>query len=96
MGYVRITIRLSDGSQRSGMRKFTEPMNMEDIRAHAWQLAGDALGKGAVEQVIVMEIPADDPAVVAMILSHDQRNKPVPRSDGEHPYLKQQCWKPPR
>ena len=40
MGYVRITIRLADGSQRSGVRKFPEPMDMEDIRTRSWQLAG--------------------------------------------------------
>jgi hypothetical protein len=96
MGYVRITIHLVDGSHRSGVRKFPEPMNLEDIRIHARQLAGEVLGRGTIADVIVMEVPADDPAVVAMILRDEYRNKPVPRSDGEHPYLKQQRRKPPR
>jgi hypothetical protein len=96
MGYVRIIIHLVDGSQRSGIRKFPEPMNLEDIRTHAWQLAGEVLGRGAIEDVTAREVPADDPAVVAMILSRESRNKLVPRSDGEHPYLKQQRRKPPR
>ncbi len=96
MGYVRITIKLVDGSQRSGVRKFPEPMNLEDIRTHAWQLAGEVLGRGAIEDVIVVEVPANDPAVVAIILRDEYRNKPVPRGDGEHPYLKQQRRKPPR
>jgi hypothetical protein len=96
MGYVRIAIHLVDGSQRSGVRKFPEPMNLEDIRAHAWQLAGEVLGRRMIEDIVAMEVPADDPAVVAMILRGEYRNKPVPRSDGEHPYLKQQRRKPPR
>jgi hypothetical protein len=96
MGYVRIIIQLVDGSQRSGVRKFPEPMNLEDIRAHAWQLGEEVLGRGAIEYVIVVEVPANDPTVVAMILRDEYRNKPVPRSDGEHPYLKQQRRKPPR
>jgi hypothetical protein len=96
MGYVRITIQLIDGSQRSGIRKFPEPMNLEDIRRHALQLAGEVIGRRAIEDVIVTEIPANDPAVVAIILSQAQGNKPVQRSDGEHPYLKEQRRKPPR
>jgi hypothetical protein len=96
MGYVRIIILLVNGSQRSGVRKFSEPMIMTHIRNHAWQLAAEVLGRGMIEEVIVMEVPADDPAVVAMILSQEYRNKLVIRSDGEHPYLKQQRRKPPR
>jgi hypothetical protein len=54
------------------------------------------LGRGAIEDVSVVEVPADDPGVVAMILNQRRRNEPVPRSDGEHPYLKHQRRKPPR
>jgi len=96
MGYVRITIHLANGGHRSGVRKFSEPMILEDIRKHAWQLAAEVLGRGAIEDVTVTEVSADDPAVVAMIINQEYRNKSVPRSDGEHPYLKQQRRKPPR
>jgi hypothetical protein len=96
MGYVRITIGLIGGGKRTGIRKFPEPMNMEDIRNHAWQLASDVLGRGAIEDVKVAEVAADDPGVVALILSQQQKNNAVPRSDGEHPYLKHQRRKPPR
>jgi hypothetical protein len=96
MGYVRITIHLLDGSHRSGVRKFPEPMNLTDIRTHAWQLAGEVLGRGAIEDVTVKVVPADDPAVVAIILKDEYKSKAVQRSDGEHPYLKQQHRKPPR
>jgi hypothetical protein len=71
-------------------------MNLKDIRTHAWHLAAEVLGRGAIEDVMVKDVPADDPAAVAMILSQDSKNKPVQRSDGEHPYLKQQRRKPPR
>jgi hypothetical protein len=33
---------------------------------------------------------------VAIILNQQRRNDAVPRSDGEHPYLKHQRRKPPR
>jgi hypothetical protein len=96
MGYVRITIWLIGGGKRLGIRKFPEPMNMEDIRNHSWLLASEVLGRGAIEDVSVAEVPANDPGVVAMILNQQRGNEPVPRSDGEHPYLKHQRRKPPR
>lgn len=73
MPYARITILLRDGTRRSGVRKFPEPMNLADIRAHAWQLSAEVLGRGAIENVTVSELPADDPAVVALILSKHDR-----------------------
>jgi hypothetical protein len=96
VGYVRITIKLCDGSKRSGVRAFPQSMNLEDIRKHAWQLAGEVLGRGAIEDVIVGEVPADDPAVVALILGQQRRNKQAEQSNGEHPYVKQQQRRPPR
>lgn len=96
MGYVRITIRMLNGHTQSGVRKFPEPMNLGDIRMHAWHLAAEALGRRKIEDVTVCEVPADDPAVVALIL-HDERNsRPTQASAGEHPYVKQQQRRPPR
>jgi hypothetical protein len=69
MGYVRIIIRLIDGGLRSGIRKFPEPMKLEDIRNHAWQLAAEVLGRGAIEDITISEVAADDRGVVAMILN---------------------------
>ena len=88
MPYARITILLHDGTRRTGVRHFPEPMNLEDIRKHAWQLSADVLGRGAIEDVTVTEVPADDPAVVALILDQRRSTKPIPPSDGTHPYLK--------
>lgn len=96
MGYVRITIELRNGGKRSGVRAFQEPMNLVDIRTHAWQLSAEVLGRDAIEDVVVREVPANDPAVVSLILSQRWRYESVPRSDGKHPYLKQQQRKPPR
>ena len=96
MGYARIIIRLFDGTQRSGVRRFPEPMDLDAIRNQARQLAGEVLGPRAIEEVIVTELPADDPAVVALILSEARRGEVVPRSDGEHPYLRHQGRKPAR
>ena len=96
MGYVRITILLVDGRRRSGVRRFGEPIIVEDIRNQARKLAAEVLGRSVIEDVIVMELPADDPAVVALILHEGRRNKIVIQSDGVHPYLKQRGGKPPR
>ena len=96
MGYARIIIRLIDGTQGSGVRRFPEPMDLDAIRNKARRLAGEVLGPRAIEYVIATELPADNPAVVALILSKGQRNRAVHRSDGEHPYLKEQRRKPPR
>lgn len=96
MGYVRIKILLVDGRHRSGVRRFGEPIIVEDIRNHARKLAAEVLGRNAIDDVIVMELPADDPAVVALILHEQRRNKFVIQSDGVHPYLKQRGGKPPR
>jgi hypothetical protein len=90
MGYIRIIIHLFNGARRSGIRPFPEPMNLDEIRKHARQLASDVLGNTVIEDVTVSEVTASDPEVVALILGQIQRSKPVPRSDGEHPYLKHQ------
>ena len=96
MGYVRITIHLVAGGKRSGVRRFPEPNNVNDVRIHAWQLAAEALGREAIGDVSVAELPADDPAVVAFILGQQKKDKPAVESDGEHPYVKQQRRNPPR
>lgn len=97
MGYARITIHLKGGRTRSGIRHFPEPMNLEDIRAHSMQLAAESLGRASIEQVIVEEVPATDPAVVALIITDKlRRSKDVFNSDGKHPYLRQQLRRPPR
>jgi hypothetical protein len=96
MGYARIIIHLVDGTRRSGVRRFPEPMDLDAIRNQARQLASEVLGTRAIEDVVVSELPANDPAVVALILSEARRNEVVPRSDGEHPYVREQRRKPPR
>jgi hypothetical protein len=96
MGYVRITVLLRNGGKRSGVRAFAEPMNLEDIRRHALALSGEALGSGAIEGVVVKEVAADDPAVVAFIMRDRRSNNVVPRSDGEHPIAREMQRRPPR
>jgi hypothetical protein len=88
MGYVRIIIHLAAGGTRSGVRSFSEPVNLEDIRIHALYLASQTLGRAAIADVTVQEVPATDPAVVALILRDQANKKPFPSSDGTHPYLK--------
>ena len=81
MGYVRITIELRDGGRRSGVRAFQEPMNLAEIRMHAMQLSSDVLGRGEIEDITVVDVPADDPAIVYLILGQKKRFQSVPRSD---------------
>lgn len=88
MGYVRITIHLAAGGTRSGIRPIPEPINLPDVRDQALRLASESLGRAAIADVTVEEVPADDPAVVALILRDQAHKKEIPRSDGEHPYLK--------
>lgn len=96
MPYVQITIHLLDGTTRSGVRSISGPLILEDVRMHAWRLSAEALGHQAIGEVTVRELPADDPAVVALILSEKGKPKTIPRSDGVHPYVKQQQRRPPR
>lgn len=63
---------------------------------HAWRLSAEALGHQAIEDVTVKELPAHDPAVVALIIREKGKPKAIPRSDGVHPYVKQQQRRPPR
>ena len=80
MPYVRITVLLRDGTKRTGVRHFPSPINLEDIRKHAFQLSADVLGRAMIEDVTVAEVPADDPAVVAIILEQQQKkNAAAPR-----------------
>jgi hypothetical protein len=96
MPYVYIAIHLRDGTTRSGVRSISGPLILDDVRKLAWRLSVETLGHQAIEDVTVKELPADDPAVVALILSGNVKAKTVPRSDGEHPYVKQQRRRPPR
>jgi len=96
MPYVRIKIELHDGTMRTGVRRFPDPLVLRHIRLHAFQLAAEVLGRGAIADVKVEEVPADDPAVVVLILRGEKNNVSVPRSDGTHPYVRQQQRKPPR
>jgi hypothetical protein len=73
MPYARITILLRDGTSRSGVRIFPEPMILGESRAQARQLSAELLGHGAIEDVLVAEVPADDLAVVALLLGLQQR-----------------------
>ena len=84
MPYARITILLRDGSRRSGVRKFPSPMNLADIRTHAWRLSAEVLGRGSIEDVTVTELPADDPGVVALLLGQQRRKQPGNPDDGSH------------
>jgi len=96
MAYVHIAIRLRDGTTRSGVRAISGPVILEDVRKLAWRLSAETLGHQAIEDVTVKELPPDDPAVVALIVSEKIKAKTIPRSDGVHPYVKQQQRRPPR
>ena len=63
---------------------------------HAWHLSEEVLGRPAIQDVTVVELPADDPAVVAFILRDDRKHISTPANNGEHPYVKQQHRRPPR
>jgi hypothetical protein len=82
--------------KRSGVRAFAEPLNLDEIRQHAWVLSSEALGRGAIEKVVVEEVAEDDSAVVALILSNHQKHKAAPRSDGEHPIAEEMQRSQPR
>lgn len=96
MPCIHITICLRDGTQRSGVRLIPDPVVLEGIRHQAWRLAGEVLGREHIEDVQVNELPASDPALVALIISNKAKSISIPRSDGEHPYTKQQQRRPPR
>jgi len=96
MAYVQITIHLTGGRERTGVRASPSPINLQDIRMHAWQLSAEVLGPAAILEVTVVELPADHPAVVAFILGEQRKKVVTPASDGEHPYVKQQHRRPPR
>jgi hypothetical protein len=89
MPYARITILLRNGTRRTGVRHFPEPMNLEDIRTQAWQLSAEVLGRGVIENVVVAEVPADDPAVVALILEQQLKQKAATGDSSRADYLRQ-------
>jgi hypothetical protein len=96
MAYVHIEIHLRDGTTRSGVRGISGPLILEEVRKLAWRLSAESLGHHAIEDVTVKELPPDDPAVVALIVSEKGKAKTIARSDGTHPYVKQQKRRPPR
>jgi len=90
MIYFRITIRLKDGSSRSGVRPFSDGTKLHDIRSHAWQLSAEVLGMDAIAEVVVQELQAADPAVAAFLMLDEIKKKKTLASDGQHPFAKQQ------
>jgi hypothetical protein len=93
--YVRITVFLANGQQRSGIRHSAASEKLENIQVHAARLSADALGREAIKDVRVEMLPATDPSVVA-ILSRYKKPQPLPeRSTGEHPFTRDQ-WRKPR
>ena len=96
MPYVHITIYLRDGTHRYGIRVIPDPVVLEDLRRQAWRLAGDVLGSENIDDVVVRELSASDPAVVTLIVAEKAKAITIPRSDGTHPYLKQAQRRPPR
>jgi len=88
--YVRITVHLTNGQQRSGIRHFPDSEQLEGIRTHAFKLSVEVLGRGGIKDVTVEALPADDPAVVAFILSDHSRKTSPEQSSGEHPFTKEQ------
>lgn len=96
MPYVCITIYLRDHTKRSGVRSVSSPLDLDEVRLHAWRLSADVFGEALIQDVTVQELSADDPRVVALIINTCGKTKTVPRSDGVHPYLKHTGQKPPR
>ena len=96
MGYVRITIYLQNAKARTGIRCFADSEDLEAIRAHAFKLSAEVLGRGAIREVTVEALGADDPGVVALILQGQDKKSVAERSKGEHPFSKGQHRRPLR
>jgi hypothetical protein len=94
MGYFRIRILLSDGSEKTGVRHMADLENIEAIRAHAFKLSVEVLGRGAIKDVTVEPLSAEDPAVVTLILKSLGRTSKREHSLGEHPFTKEQRKRP--
>ena len=96
MTYVRITLRLRNGQQKTGIRHFPEPVKLTEIRAQALALSAQVLGRGAIDEVTVQELPPDDPGVVAYILHHQSPKKAPEPITGRRSYPSQENRRPPR
>jgi hypothetical protein len=94
MGYVRITIYLQNAKARTGIRHFPDSEDLEAIRAHAFKLSAEVLGRGAIRDVAVEALAADDPGVVSLILRGKERNTGTERATGEHPFSRDQHRRP--
>jgi hypothetical protein len=93
--YVRITVFLTNGQQRSGIRYSADSEKPENIQVHAARLSADALGREAIIDVTVEILPATDPAVVALLSRYKKPETLSERSTGEHPFTRDQ-WRKPR
>ena len=94
MGYVRITIHLLSGKPRTGIRQISDSEDLESVRAHALRLSADVLGRAAIMDVTVEALAADDPGVVALILGGHGGKALTERSEGEHPFVREQRRRP--
>jgi hypothetical protein len=92
--YVRITVCLTNGQQRIGIRHFADAEKLDDIRIHATRLSADTLGREAVRDVTVEILPATAPEVVALLCRGKKPGALPERSTGEHPFTRDQWRKP--
>jgi hypothetical protein len=92
--YVRITVHVTNDQQRSGIRHFPDSEQLQAIRTHAFKLSVEVLGRRAIKNVRVEELPADDPGVVAFIISGKRGTSFPEPSTGEHPFTREQRRRP--
>ncbi|HVW62263.1 MAG TPA: hypothetical protein VHC48_19565 [Puia sp.] len=73
MPYFRIIIIKRNGLKHAGIRHFHEAISLKNIRAEVREKTVAALGPLAIADILIEEVPADHPEVVAFILQQKDR-----------------------
>jgi hypothetical protein len=77
MPYFRITVIKQNGLKHSGVRHFPESLTYKQVEAQVWQKARDTIGRLAISDIRIENVPADHPEVVAYILQErDASSRP--------------------
>ena len=84
MPYYRIIVIKQNGLRNSGIRHFPENLTYKQIEQEIWQKAKETIGRLAIADILITNVPADHPDVVAFLL----RQRDAVKKENRYPFAR--------